>query len=714
MIYNNVLELIGNTPLVRINKLNTNPKATILVKLEYLNPGGSIKDRMAKALVEDAEAKGILKKGGTIVEATSGNTGIGLAMISAIKGYKTIFTQPDWMSKGKKKLMEAFGAEIVLAPTAVPIDDPRSYKSQAASIAKRLKAYLPDQYSNPANPKVHYETTGPEIWEATEGKIDYIVIGIGTGGTASGVVKFLKQKNPKIKFIAPDPIGSIYSGDKPGPFRVEGIGHVFIPKNVDLSIVDEFIRLPSKVAIDTAKKLTKCEGILAGPSSGAAVFAALEIAKRIKDNSKTIVAILPDSGERYLDYLYDEDFEVMLPPKHETKRSFTTRAIHHHTKKYLEKNALVPSVTRSTIYTFANVDEAAKIFSGRNKAKENRSKYVYARGNHPNQRQLEEVVTELEGGVDSVAFSTGMAAISALTQTLLQSGDEVIASNILYGDSFHLLGKIFTKWGVKTTFVDIIDLEKVKKAITKKTKLIYTETPTNPLLTIADIEKLAQIAHAKKILLAVDNTFATPYLQQPLRLGADIVIESMSKYLSGHSDALGGIVIANDQDIIMDIWGTLFDTGGQIDAQAAWLILRGIKTLGLRVEKHCANAMSVAKFLSRHIKVEHVHYPGLLSHPQHDLARTQMNGFGGVVSFEVKGGIEAGKKLVNNLQLFSLSVSLGAVESLVNHPASMTHRVVPKEERLKAGITDGLIRLSMGIEDEEDIISDLNQSFEKI
>lgn len=716
MYFNNILGVIGNTPLVKINKLNPNPKhVTILAKLEYLNPGGSIKDRMALSVVEYGEKKGLLKKGGTIVEATSGNTGIGIAMVSAVKGYKCIFTQPDLMSKDKKKMMEAFGAEIVSTPTRLPIDDPRSYKSQAKAIAQKEKAYLADQYSNPANPQIHYQTTGQEIWKETDGKIDYIVIGIGTGGTATGVVKYLKEKNPEIKFIAPDPIGSIYSGNM-GPFFVEGIGHIFIPDNVHLEMVDEFVRLESKKAIEMAKKITRMEGILAGPSSGAALYAAIEIAKRLRKTDKkyTIVAIFPDSGERYLDYLYDEDFEVPLATKVETKKGFATSAIHSHLKDYQERNGLVPPITRSAIYTFKNVDEAAKIFEGSNKAKENRSKYVYARGNHPNQRQLEEVVTTLEGGVDSVAFSSGMAAISALAQTVLQKGDKVVASNILYGDTFRLFDQFVTKWGVKTTFVDITDLGQVKKAITEKTKLLYTETPTNPLLTIADIEKLSLIAHEKKILLAVDNTFASPYLQQPLKLGADIVVESTTKYLSGHSDALSGIVVAKDQNLIQQIWGTLFVTGGEIDPQAGWLVLRGIKTLALRMERHCSNAFAIAKYLEKHSKVKVVHYPGLLSHPQHDLARVQMNGFGGIVSFEVKGGVEAGKKFVNSLELFSLSVSLGAVESLVDHPASMTHKVIPREERLKAGISDGLIRLSVGIEDVEDLISDLEQSFEKI
>src|SRR3989344_4474381 len=620
MYYNNILEVIGNTPLVKINKLNPNQAVTVLAKLEYLNPGGSVKDRIGIAMINSAEKKGILKKGGEIVEATSGNTGIGLAMAAAVKGYKATFTMPDWMSKSKENLLKAFGAEVVRCPTAVPIDDPRGYKTRAKRLATEKKAFLPDQYSNPDNPKAHFEGTGPEIWRETEGKVDYVVFGIGTGGTATGTISYLKKKNNKIKFICPDPIGSVYSGEM-GPFFIEGIGHIFFPKNVDLSLVDEFIRIKSKSAIEMARRITREEGILAGPSSVASMYAALEIAKRNRDKEITVVALFPDSGERYLDYLYKEDFEVPLVSKHETKKGFATASIHAHLKNYQDHKALVPPVGRSAIFTFKNVDEAAKIFEGSNNAKENRSKYVYARGNHPSQRQLEEVVTTLEEGVDSVAFSSGMAAITAFVQTLLSPGDEVVASNVLYGDSHHLLGTIMGKWGVKTHFTDITNLKEVERLTNNKTKLIYTETPTNPLLAIADIGKLSEIAHKNKAILAVDNTFASPYLQRPLVLGADIVIESTTKYLSGHSDALGGIVVAKDQNLIMELWGTLFVTGAVIDPQAAWLTLRGLKTLALRMEKHNSNATTIAKYLSHHPQIKTVHYPGLITHPQHNLAR---------------------------------------------------------------------------------------------
>ncbi len=392
------------------------------------------------------------------------------------------------------------------------------------------------------------------------------------------------------------------------------------------------------------------------------------------------------------------------------EESFATKAIHAFQPDEREYNSLVPGIARSTIFKFKNTDEAVKIFEGSNNAKENRGKYIYARGNHPNQRQLEQIVTVLEGGTDAVAFASGMAAISAVALTLLSTGDEVVASNTLYGDSFKLFSKVVARWGVKTTFVDITDVEAIRKAMTDKTKLLYAEVPSNPTLAVADIKAIGAITEEHGVLFVVDNTLAGPYLQRPLTLGADIVVESMTKYLSGHSDAVGGMVIANDQSFIMDLWGTLFVTGGMIDPEAAWLILRSIKTLEIRMQRHNANAQAVAEHLSRHPKVKTVYYPGLPNHPQHELAQAQMNGFGALVAFEIQGGVEAGKKFVNSLRLFALSVSLGAVESLVNHPASMTHSVIPREQRLEAGISDELIRLSVGIEAVDDLIADIDQA----
>lgn len=314
MWYKNILEVIGNTPLVRINKLNPNQKVTMLAKLEFLNPGGSVKDRIGPFMVEKAEKEGKLKKGETIVEPTSGNTGVGLALVAAVKGYKTIFVMPDKMSEEKRNLLRAYGAKVLITPTAVSPEDPRSYYKVSDKLASQPGAYKPDQYSNPANPEAHYKTTGPEIWKQTEGKVTHVVIGIGTGGTITGVGRYLKEKNLKIKVIGVDPVGSIYFEyfkTKKFPklfktYKVEGVGEDFLPKTMDFSVVDEVISVSDKDCFLTARNLAEKEGILAGGSSGMALFAARRVAKKLKKG--LIVVILPDSGRNYLTKFYNDEW----------------------------------------------------------------------------------------------------------------------------------------------------------------------------------------------------------------------------------------------------------------------------------------------------------------------------------------------------------------------------------------------------------------------
>ncbi|MFA5772274.1 MAG: cysteine synthase A [Thermoplasmata archaeon] len=318
-IYNNILETVGNTPMVRLNKIPKSEgiKATILVKVEAFNPGGSAKDRMAINMLLDAERKGLLKPGGTIVEPTSGNTGIALAMAAAVKGYKAIFTMPDKMSRERVQLMKAFGADVVITPTDVPHDSPKSYYETAKRIAKKIPgAYMPYQYSNQANPEVHYKTTGPEIWEQTGGKVNYFVAGMGTGGTISGIARFLKEKNPKVKIIGSDPVGSIiakqfyegkYSEKDVRPYKVEGIGMDFIPPALHLKYLDDIVTVTDKESFTMARRLAREEGILCGGSSGTALSGALKIAKKLPKN-KVVVALLPDTGERYLSKLYSDEW----------------------------------------------------------------------------------------------------------------------------------------------------------------------------------------------------------------------------------------------------------------------------------------------------------------------------------------------------------------------------------------------------------------------
>jgi cystathionine beta-synthase len=305
-VYDNILELIGNTPLVRMPKIARGIKATVLAKLEMLNPGGSVKDRIGIKMIEEAEQRGLLKKGGTIVEPTSGNTGVGLAIAAAIKGYKAVFVMPDKMSQEKISLLKAYGAEVVITPTAVPRESPESYYSVADRLAKEIPGgFQPNQYFNQANPRTHYETTGPEIWRQTAGKIDYFVAGVGTGGTISGTSKYLKEQNPKVRIVGVDPEGSLYTGDKVRPYKIEGIGEDFIPGTVDLSLIDEWVTVSDRDAFLTARRAVREEGILMGGSCGAALWGALEVAKRL-DEDKLVVVLLPDSGRSYLSKIYND------------------------------------------------------------------------------------------------------------------------------------------------------------------------------------------------------------------------------------------------------------------------------------------------------------------------------------------------------------------------------------------------------------------------
>ncbi len=313
MIYDSIIDLIGNTPLVRLTAVTRGIEATVLAKLESKNPGGSVKDRIGFRMIRDAEQRGWLKPGGTVIEATSGNTGLGLALAASRLGYKMIFTMPDKMSQEKINLLKAFGAKVIVTPTAVDSDDPRSYYSVAKRLAKEIPgAFYPNQFANPQNPQAHYDTTGPEIWRDTEGKVDVLVGGMGTGGTMSGAGRFLKEKNPKLRCVAADPEGSIYCSvvktGKPGPFKsykIEGIGEDIIPATVDLKVIDDVITVSDKLAFQTARRLAREEGILAGGSSGAALYAALQVARTLK-KGQVVVVIICDTGERYLSKCYND------------------------------------------------------------------------------------------------------------------------------------------------------------------------------------------------------------------------------------------------------------------------------------------------------------------------------------------------------------------------------------------------------------------------
>ncbi|GAB2960383.1 cystathionine gamma-synthase [Hymenobacter coalescens] len=336
--------------------------------------------------------------------------------------------------------------------------------------------------------------------------------------------------------------------------------------------------------------------------------------------------------------------------------------------------------------------------------------YEYSRTHNPTRTQLQNALAALENGTHGLCFATGMAAIDCMVK-LLEPGDEVVATNDLYGGSYRIFTKVFAKYGIKFTFVPMHDVAAVRAAVTERTKLVWAETPTNPLLHIIDIKAIAEAAHAGGALLVVDNTFATPYLQTPLDLGADVVMHSLTKYMGGHSDVVMGALIVKDDELHQRLSFIQNACGGTPGPQDCFLVLRGLKTLHIRMQRHCENGRAVAEYLRQHPKVGQVFWPGFESHPNHQVARQQMRDFGGMISFVLKEDkVEDAVAVLEKFQLFSLAESLGGVESLSGHPATMTHASIPAEERRKAGLSDSLIRLSVGIEDAEDLIEDLAQA----
>jgi len=340
--------------------------------------------------------------------------------------------------------------------------------------------------------------------------------------------------------------------------------------------------------------------------------------------------------------------------------------------------------------------------------------YDYARTNNPTRAVLEQLLAKLEKGHTGIAFSSGLAAIDAVVK-LLKSGDEIIAVDDIYGGAFRLFTRVYEKFGIKVVYVDATNVENILNAITQRTKLIWIETPTNPTLKIADIEAISKIAGASGCLLCVDNTFATPILQQPLLLGADIVVHSATKYLGGHSDLIAGCVITKDKTLGDEIKFIQNACGAILSPFDSWLLIRGIETLPLRIKQHCNSALQIARWLQQHPAVEKLYYPGLKNHPNHDVAVKQATGFGGIISFSLKTDTEeAAHALVTSTRLFKLAESLGGIKSLLCHPAGMTHKSIPAVQRHAAGVNDSLIRLSVGLEDAADLINDLEQAFSAV
>ncbi len=387
----------------------------------------------------------------------------------------------------------------------------------------------------------------------------------------------------------------------------------------------------------------------------------------------------------------------------------STRAIHLGGLKEPVFGEVSVPIFQSSTFSFPSAQVGAARFAGEEPG------YIYTRLNNPTVNALEESIAAMENGYGGMAAASGMAAISTVFLALLGQGDHVVATDSLYGATRLLLENELSRYGVGSTFVDTSDVESTRRAIQAgRTKMVFIETPTNPTMILTDIRKTAQVSHAAGATLVVDNTFASPYLQRPLELGADVVVHSLTKYINGHSDVVGGMIVAAGADQYKRIKRTLNLFGGTMDPHQAWLILRGTQTLPLRLEKAQENARRLAEYLQGHPRVTWVRYPGLPDHPQHALAQRQMDGPGAMICFGVKNGLEGGMTVMNSVQLIILAVSLGGVDSLIEHPASMTHTSIPQEERESAGITDDLVRLSVGCEDFEDLRDDLDQALNRI
>ena len=374
---------------------------------------------------------------------------------------------------------------------------------------------------------------------------------------------------------------------------------------------------------------------------------------------------------------------------------FNTKTIHGGQIKEKAYGAVMPPIYQTSTYSQKSPGE--------------HSGYEYSRTQNPTRHALERSIASLENAKYGLAFSSGLSAIDAVMK-LFSPGDEIISTNDLYGGSYRLFNKIYAKFGLKFIFTDLRNLKQIEKLVTNKTKLIWVETPTNPMINIIDIKGLSKICKSNNLLLAVDNTFSTPYLQKPMDLGADIIMHSATKFLAGHSDVILGLLALSNDELAEKLYFIQNSSGAICGPMDSFLTLRGIKTLHVRMKRHCENAKVIATFLNNHNKVDKVYWPGFENHLNHDVAKSQMSDYGGMISFTLKGDFELVKKITSSFKIFTLAESLGGVESLVNHPATMTHASIPKEERDKIGIADNLIRLSVGIEDISDLVDDIKQA----
>jgi len=386
---------------------------------------------------------------------------------------------------------------------------------------------------------------------------------------------------------------------------------------------------------------------------------------------------------------------------------FDTKLIHAGAYEDEMGSATVPIYQTST-FKFKSAQHGADCFSGKS------NDYIYTRIGNPTIKALEDNIAALENGFGGIATSSGMAAVSTIYFALLGQGSHMVSTASVYGPSRGIMEQDFIRFGVESSYVDTSDIENIKAAIKPNTKVLYIETPSNPTMQLTDIKAAVKVAKEHNLIVVVDNTFSSPYLQKPLDLGADVVFHSVTKFINGHADIVGGVIVAKTEELYKTIRHSMVYLGGNMDPHQAFMVIRGVKTLAIRIERAMESAMKVAEYLEGHEKVAWIKYPGLKSHPQHELAKEQMAGFGSMISFGLKGGLEAGKILMDNVHLAILAVSLGGVETLIQHPALMTHAAVSKEDKDKAGITEDLVRFSVGIENVEDIIADLDQALAKV
>ena len=381
---------------------------------------------------------------------------------------------------------------------------------------------------------------------------------------------------------------------------------------------------------------------------------------------------------------------------------FRTKQVHAGVEPDPTTGAILTPIHQSTTFVQESVDEYMA------------KGYSYARAGNPTVRAFENKLTALEGGLDTTAYGSGMAATVAVFLALLEAGDHIIIADVVYGGTYRFADQFLRKFGVEVSFVDAADTDALGTAIRDNTRMIFTETPANPTLKLTDLQAVSDLCRRAEVLHVTDNTFLTPYFQRPFELGADVIVHSTTKFLDGHNATLGGAVVVNDAALQEKIAFARISAGLVMSPMVAWLTLQGSKTLSERMDRQSANAMEIATWLQGHPGVEYVNYPGLTDHPQHQLAKTQASGFGAMVCFEVSGGVESGKKLMDSVELWSLAENLGSVESLVTHPATMTHAAIPHDERVAAGITDGLVRLSVGLEDVEDLTADLDKALQSL